>query len=49
MNAFVDTQDHLLSLVKEKAPINLRTSSVHEIPEPGINVTRTPIDREVPP
>ncbi len=49
MNTFVDTQDYLLSLVKEKAPINLRTSSVHEISEPGIYVTRTPIDHEVPP
>jgi hypothetical protein len=42
MHAFDDTQDHLLLLDMEKAPINFRTSSVHSVPEPGANSTQSP-------
>ena len=42
MQAFADTHDHLLTLIPEKSPVNLRTNSQGsvEITEPR-NITRT--------
>ena len=42
MQAYTDTHDHLLTLIPEKTPVNLRTNSQGsvEITEPR-NITRT--------
>jgi hypothetical protein len=41
MQAFADTHDHLLTLRPEKAPLNLRMSSLFLASESDANATRT--------
>jgi hypothetical protein len=42
MHAYIDTHDHLLSLNMEKTLMNLQTSSLHMVPEAGVNITSAP-------